>query len=332
MPATFTINNFSTPNILEKGQLNADAAVSASPVTLNTINNNNIAANDYVVVGTLGSEGSELKQVTSVSGANSVVVPSITLPHLRFDELTKIYGSQITVQRAANVNGTQPADTSYAAFSGSLISIDIDQPSTLFTDPTGSSDYWYKFVYTNPTTGLSTSLADSSSARGQGYGNYASLADIRNEAGFNRSRNITDAIIDQKRQAAQTMINGALVGIYSLPFAVPINPLIADMTIRLAAGWLLLEQYGHFDTMNTNNGQKKVDSVFNKDKTGDLDKLQSGSMNLVDANGSSSRITDTAAGFNGHPNATTATDTTDNHGGDFMFRIGGVRGYQDRDY
>lgn len=326
---SLTINNFSSANILEKAALNADVAVAATALVLD--NNDSIGADDFIIIGALGSPNSEIRQVVSVSGAAGVNVSALSRGHLRFEPVTKLFGNKLTVQRAPNVNGRQPADSAFAAFTGSLISIDTDQLSTLFSDPDGSSDYWYKFVYTNSVTGFSTNLSDSSAARGEGFGNYCSLDDIRQEAGFTRNRNITDDMIDAKRQAAQATINSALLAIYTVPFTDPINPLISDMTARLAAGWLLLEQYGHFDTMNTNNGQKKVDSVTNEKKTGDLDKLQLGALTLLDTTGVSTKLDGTQMEFNGWPNADTAQASKLDDGGDRMFRVGGLDQH-DRDY
>lgn len=323
MSVTLTINNFSSGNILETAELNADALAAATALTL--VNNNSIVLNDYIVIGTLGNEGSELRQVSGATGATGLTVPALSFNHLRFDKVTKLFGNSITVYRAPNVNGLQPADSAFAVFASNTIAIDIDQPSTTFTDATGSSDYWYKYVYTNTTTAASTSLADSSAARGSGYGSYCSIDAIREEAGFTRAKYITDAMIDVKRQAAQAAINSALIGIYVLPFTAPINALIEDITRRLAAGWLLLEQYGHYDTKDTNNGQSKVDGVMNAKKTGDLDKLAAGTLVLVGTDGSSQVSPNSANGFSGWPTDETANLTSVDGGGDVMFKIGEVR-------
>lgn len=331
MAQTLEINNFSAPNILELSQLDADNA--AGDVTLTIKNNNNIGVNDFIVIGTLGSETSEIKKVSAVSGATGLTVPALSFKHNRFEAITKLFGDQITVYRAANVNGIQPADASFAVFSGSNFSIDIDQLATNFSDSTGSSSYWYKYVYTNSVSGLSTNLADSSSARGQGYNNYASLDDIRGQAGFRNARYITDAMIDEKRQTAQQTINAMLVGLYTIPFQSPINPLVRDMTIRLAAGWLLLQQYSHVANANTVKGQDMVDSVTNKDKTGDLDKLALGNLTLTDANGNAMDIEGAGAdAFNSWPDTTTASAAASDGGGARLFRISDIQGYTSRNY
>lgn len=331
MSATFTINNFSPSNILEKAQLNADVAVSASPVALTLVSNNSIAVNDYIVIGPLGSESSELKQVSAVSGSTSVTVPTVSNAHLRYQEVTKLFGNSITVYRAPNVTGAQPADSAFVTFSGNTVAIDPDQPSTLYTDSTGSNAFWYKFVYTNTTSSASTSLSDSSAARGQGYGNYAAINDIRVHAGFQRSRGVTDAMIDMKRQAAQGAINSRLVGVYTIPFTDPVPALISDITIRLAAGWLLQEQYDP----SSNAGQKgrqMVESVTNDKNTGDLDKLQKSQSVLTDATGAAIVTSSSASGVNGWPNDTTADADFGSGRGTRMFRVGDIEGYNTRRY
>lgn len=330
MSQTINIKNYGANNVLEKLQLNADVAASASPVTLNVINNNNIAANDYIVLGGLGTENSELVQVTSVSGANSIVVPAVAFAHTRYSDVTKIFGNSLTVMRAPNVDGTQPADSAFVTFSNNTIAIDIDQGQTIYTDPNGSSDYWYKFVYTNTTTVLSTNIADSQAVRGAGIGNYATLAEIRNSAGFNRAPYITDDMVDEKRQAAQATIDGALVGIYPIPFTEPINATIRNMTILLAAGWLLADQYDANSTRGQ-NAKMKIESVTNKDKTGYLDRLQSGSLKLTNTAGADTTSANNPVATDGWPDDSAAAANKIDGGGDFLFHIGGTDN-ADRDY
>ena len=87
-------------------------------------------------------------------------------------------------------------------------------------------------------------------------------------------------MVDAKRQAAQAEINGALSGHYTIPFASPVNPFIADLTARIAAGLLLTQSYGIYASMNTNNGEQKL-----KDARAQLLQLQNGQMTLTDTAG-----------------------------------------------
>lgn len=320
MSATINIDNYGSANLLEPTTLGADITVATDSISVE--NNDNISASDNLIIGGLGSETAEKATVESVSGSESITLSADTkFEHAKGEPVNRLFGTQIKLYRAANSDGTQPADSAFAAV-GSAHDIDFDQPTTLVEDATGGSDYWYKFTYYNGTS--ETRLADSLAVRGGDYGNYCTLDDVRDEAGFKRARYITNAMIDVHRQAAKALVDASLNGIYVIPFAQPVNPLIRSITRRLAAGYLLLEQYGHYTTQNTKNGQSKIDGVTNKDKTGDLDKLINGSLTLTDTAGNNTELPDSSGGFRGHPNASTKDAPADEGGGGFLFQIGNI--------
>ncbi len=318
MPAKIRINNFDSSNRIEVSALDADAPIGSTALTLR--NNQGFAVNDYVLIGTPGNDGAEITTLTSVNvNMVGVVVPATKLQHLRYEGFIKLFGNQAKVYRASNVNGTQPLDASFAV--STTITLEPDQSYTDYTDATGGSAYWYKFTYYNSTSLGETNLADSVAVRGGGYGAYCSLDDIREEAGFKNAQYITDSMVDAKRVAAQAAIDTALGGFYTVPFTSPVNPFIADITRRLAAGYLLLEQYGAFGTLNTQNGQSKIDRAM-----ADIKYLQSGQGTLKDPNGGSIAIAG-VNGFQGWPNRKTEVLQSTNNGnpiagsGDFMFRV-----------
>lgn len=298
MSTLLGIDNFNGLNLQERSTLNVDVAIGVTVLPLETAQN--IGANDYFIVGILSSENSELCQCLSVSGNNVTAMNPLTLNHSRFEPVTKLFGNQAKVYSAPNINNLAPADSTFTLVSGGTINLDTDQNYTPFTDPIGSSDFWYKFTYFNSTNAFETSLADSMAVRGGAVGNYCSIDDIRGEAGFNNNRYITDAMIDAKRQAAQAEINGALAGLYQIPFTNPINPFIVDLTARLAAGLLLTQQFGAYATLNTTNGSAKL-----KEARGQLNKLQTSQMTLTDAAGNNIEIPGEGS-FAGWPNDTTA--------------------------
>jgi hypothetical protein len=296
MSTILSIQNFSDRNVKETTALNLDAPIGSTALTVS--NNQNIAANDYLLVGNPGGETTEILAVSSVATAVTVNTAATTLIHNRFDPVRALVGNQIRIYTAPNVSGLQPADTAFTTILAT-IAIDPDQAQTIYTDATGTSNTWYKFTYYNSTTTSETSLADSTSARGGGVGNYCSIEQIRNQGV--KSRYISDSTIDQKRQAAQSEINGALVGHYAVPFVAPINPFIVDLTARLAAGLILTTQYGIFSTLNTTNGKALLDEARKQ-----LVALQTDSADLVDSNGNSIGLTTPgASAVEGWPNETT---------------------------
>ena len=90
-----------------------------------------------------------------------------------------------------------PADDQFTV----LVTRDIDpeQPSTYMTDTSGGSEFWYRSTYFNAPANEETAFDGSEPRRGQDWGNYCSLDEIRAEAGFTSSFNMNDSLIFQHR-------------------------------------------------------------------------------------------------------------------------------------
>ncbi|MGK3945791.1 hypothetical protein ABK046_46530, partial [Streptomyces caeruleatus] len=89
--------------------------------------------NQFVVIGQRGTELAELRKVSSITDGDTLVLTAnLANPHTQFEQVTVLFGNQIKVYRASNVNGTQPADASFAELS--TTTIDPDQASTTIVD------------------------------------------------------------------------------------------------------------------------------------------------------------------------------------------------------
>ena len=316
MSAKIRINNFSNANIIETTELDADVAIGATSLTLK--DNQGFVAADYIMIGRRGSEIGELRVVDTVN-ANLIsltVTAATKLAHNRFDPVTKLFGNKLRIYRASNVDGSVPADGSFSLLT--TVDIDPDQTFTDYTDAAGGSDYWYKSTFYNSTTTAETPIADAQSARGGGYGNYASIEEIRDKAGMQHNRWITDAKIDEKRRAAQSVIDATLTGMYSTPFSAPINPLINEITQLLAAGYLLTSEATNASTRA--EGQALIDQATNAQGTGWLDKLNKKELKLTGLTGDTETVSD-AGGYTAWPNGDTATADADVGGAERGFRI-----------
>lgn len=280
MAQTINLPNYKTINL--KAQSRIDKDVSVGDTSLVFENTAEFNAGDTIAIGnTPAGEVTELLTIAAITDATTLTTTApASLYHQRYEYVNSLLGTTLKVYRAANLTGLAPDDTAFAYLAS--VPLAADQATSQYTDPNGSEAYWYKFSYFNPTTSLETSLGDVDAVRGAGVGNYCSIEDIRNEAGFNHAPFITDPMIQKKRQAAQDEINATLQGFYDLPFTNPINPFIADICTRLAAGLLLLEQYGSIASMNNNNGTTKLAAA-----RADLQKLAMKQSELTDANGQS---------------------------------------------
>lgn len=313
MATTLRIDNYTSVNQGELGEIDADAAVGVSTLTFKSVAQ--YQANDIVIVGRLGSEGSEKLIIQSVVSSTKVVTftTPTTQPHKRFEIVTALKGDQIKLYRASNVDGNVPADGSFSLL-GTSTNIDIDQLFTDITDTNGSSSYWYKYTFYNSIAATETSIADSRAARGSGYGHYVTIDSIRLSAGFLKNKNITDPVISEYRDAAESEINGALTGRYVLPFPSPVNPYITNIAKLLAAGLLMGDMYAGtwMGDASSKPGMDKVNEAREM-----LMKLKAGTDVITDAVLVDSSIT---SGAEGYPNAAPIADPVPDEA-PRMFRI-----------
>lgn len=318
MSQKLTINNYSDINILEETELTADAASAQAVIAVT--NTDGFATNSHYVIGRIGGESLEKLLCLSVAAPTGITATTnLVRSHKQSEKVTKIYGNKARIYRASNSDGSQPADADFSLLT--TVDLDFDGSDTTYTDTAGSSDYWYKFTYYDSVATTETPLAQSTAVRGGGVGNYASLASIRKQAGLENNRYISDDKIEEKRQAAQRLIDAELNGVYVIPFVAPINPLISEITRLLAGGYLLTQEY----TINSGGrlyaeGQSMIDRVTNKEKTGLLDRLNSKELKLTDVTGAP-ETTSGVSTYSGWPNATTETADPTVGGGARGFRV-----------
>lgn len=308
MSQTLRLNNFNSANIVEETVLDADAALGTA---LTLKDNQGFIAADYILIGQRGGENSELRIVDAPnSNLTGLTITAATkLLHSRFDQVTKLFGNKMRIYRAANVDGTQPADASFSLVD--TIDIDPDQMTTEWTDATGTAAHWYKRTFYNSTSTGETPLGDAIAYRGGEDNNlyYANTDEVRQKAGLQNNKWITNEKVIEKINAAQSVINATLIGLYTVPFTSPINPLINEITQLLAAGYLLSQE-------STNSSTQAKGKALIDEGNAWLSKLDKRELKLTGMTGSDESATSTGTGgYSGWPNATTGTDPTDEHNG-----------------
>lgn len=238
MSFTINIDSFSEENIRERTTLTLPVDVGAEAIKVESTAD--YAVGDIIYVGTLGAEGCEKAVVASVVDATTLnLADALTLPHAAYGDVTSVLGDKIHIYRAVNVDDSVPGDGAFTILA--TREIDADQMSTYYQDSAGSSAYWYRTSYFNETTTDGTTLSEA--YRGSDFGNYASLKDIRSEAGFTNAYNLKDSVIAEARRQAQSEINSTVVGRYTLPLQ-PVPEIIRTLTIQLAAALLKVQAYG----------------------------------------------------------------------------------------
>jgi hypothetical protein len=319
MSVLLKLDNYGEPNKLEKTYLNADSAVGAVTVVLKSAQN--VFANYWLLIGNPAGENTELRRILSVTGAD-IGVDALVREHSRYDDVTVLAANKIQVYRANNTDGNPPADAAYAAL-GSPIDIDYDQLNTRFTDVDGGAGHWYKYTYVNSHNGAESELSESEAVRGGSLADYASIRDIREEAGIQNNPYLSDTYVAGQRTRAQSVINSALKGNFTIPFAAPVPGIIERATILLAAGYILKREFGSGATNTNADGQAKIDEVMSMsdDKPGLIKQILDGTLTVVDEETGNA----TGSGgtrISGWPNAQTASTPTSEGGSVRKFRAG----------
>lgn len=316
MPQTLKLTNFANNNILEQTKLAANVVADDDSLT---VDNAAEFTSGYLLLGAIGSKSAELLANTSVdSGITIALTSNAVLNHNQYDPVYCLYGNQLNIYRAANVDGTQPADSAFSLLD--TIDIDPNDEATLYTDDNGGGDYWYKFTYFNSGNNHETDLASSRAVRGSFTVAYCSLDEIRREAGFKFATYITDDQIDEKRQRAQDEINGALDEFYDTPLQPPINDFLKGITIRLAAGYLRQAQF----SQNANKAVNGTDMITNAQA--DLKNLILKERVLVTKDGKSLAGVGGSGRADGWPDSSTATAPASEGGAPRVFRMSDIQG------
>lgn len=317
MAQTLFLPNFAENNLVgTQVQLTAQANAGASTLVVDNAADFSTA---YLLLGTPGDETTELLPNTNVTSGVSIPLISPTiLQHLQYEPVQALFANKLKIYRATNVDGSQPADNLFTLLA--TISIDPTGDSTEYNDAAGGGGFWYKYTYFNSTNNSESDLASATAVRGSFTVNYCSVDEIRREAGFKYAPYVTNDQIDEKRQAAQDEINGALDEFYQTPLQPPINSWLKQITIRLSAGYLRKAQYSQSSDAKL-NGQDMID-----DAQLDLDKLITKERVLADKQGKSLAGSGSTGGVSGWPNATTNTALPSDGGAPRMFRVSDVQG------
>lgn len=311
MSALLRVDNFAPSNVREIAQLKEDAAAAANTATLVSVQQ--VAATDILYIDRLGTESVEKQVVQSIAGLIITIVGTFVRQHSAGARVTFLRGNQHKIYRAANVDGTIPADADFSLLAGGTVDIDYDQAHTDFQDSTGGSDYWYKATQYNTVSSTETSLAEAKAVRGGGFGHYCGIDAIRGEAGFTQNPYITDAMIATRRDDAESEINGELVGMYTIPFTAPIAPIITNITRLLAAGWLLAAEYGPVSSGTNKDAKDKLDQARAM-----LARIKKREITLTGVTGEAETISD---GISGWPNNSTPTTPMAQGGSTRKFRM-----------
>jgi hypothetical protein len=273
------LSNFDSVNQSARSEVASSASATQTIVTLQSVGG--FVDEGFIVIAP-ATECAEIRQIDAINGNALTLKTALTFSHQPGTTVLQLMGDQLKVNRASNIDGSEPVDfTAHPETSPSNpVTIQPDQRFTAVTDPDGGSGYWYKVTYLNSVTSTETDLSLSLAVRGGDYGHYASLEEIRDEAGFSLFDNVTDQQVSLARAKAESEINSVIASIgYTMPISVEV-PLLASITHLLAAGHLLNRSYGSGAEGTTKDGARLL-----KDGRDLLKQLMAGTLQLVDTAG-----------------------------------------------
>lgn len=149
------------PDITDSPSTYLTAAVAATGTTLTVKDNNGLADDDYLVIGDVGVDKTEIKKVNAaVTYGTSLTTTALTFDHPAGTKITLVRGNQIVIKRATTEAG------SYSTVS----TLDLN-PNALLTEyddsAAGSSTSWYKVsLYDEDAT---TTVETSQAVQNGGY-------------------------------------------------------------------------------------------------------------------------------------------------------------------
>ena len=252
------------------------SAASANASSITVSNSDGFSKDDYIVIGRLGEDQTELKLISSISGQVLTLSSQLSFAHSKDAQVQVILFNQRKFYSSASKTGT------FTLLTGGTKTIEVDRPNgTFFEDDAGTSSTWYKATYYNSTTSIETSLDDAIAVQADDSNHYTSLYAIRAKAGFEEAYGISDETISEYRDEAENEFESRIATVYSTPLTT--KPKVGRQIVNLlAAGNLLLKEYGlEADIEVSKSGQRMLDLADSL-----IQKIIDGSLKLTDDSGS----------------------------------------------
>lgn len=174
----------SNKNLLEKAKKTfLTSAVSAAGTTLTVKDNTGIANGDYLMIGELGEEGTEIKAVNgAVSAGTSITITAVTFAHGVDTPIYNIRYNQAEFSRATTLTGSKTVLTT--------ASIDPSELFTSYEDTSNTTGYGF-IRWKNSTTS-----AVSSYSGGVNYENDGDYSSYDRQTLFRMRQNVRQGLAE----------------------------------------------------------------------------------------------------------------------------------------
>lgn len=148
------------PIELAREHTTISSTLSASSTEVTLRNTDGLAANDYVVIGRMGSEQAELERISSVDDATTITLASaVSFQHDINTQVSTIPFNQVEISRKTTASGSWSVLTT--------TDLQVDSLQTAYDDTSGQSSYFYRVRFKNENSGQFSDY--SSELKGTGF-------------------------------------------------------------------------------------------------------------------------------------------------------------------
>ena len=257
-----------------------DAEEAISQTELTVKNSQGFSTNDYIILGIIGSETAEVRQISSTTATSITISVATSFLHEKNAPIQLLRFNQRKFYRSTTEDGTYLELTT----EGSPVDIQVDKPEgTSFEDSTGTSTSFYKVTYYNSHSSLESAIADSVATKASDAEHYTSIYKIKDEAGFKNNSYIGSDLVDRYRTEAEAIAESTIAIVYQIPLA-STPRIFQHIVTLLSAGLLLSKEYGlESDVDSSKTGQRKIEraeELLERIKNGEILLLNTSSAEL----------------------------------------------------
>ncbi len=130
-------------------------ATAASDTTIMVDSTQGFADDDYIIVGKIGEERTEIVQIASVDSTTQLTVGAMSYAHFIDDPIRKTPYNQVKYYRSTSEDGT------YTEIASKNMDVDNKARTTNYDDTSGTTSNWYKYTSYNSSSDDETAVSDS---------------------------------------------------------------------------------------------------------------------------------------------------------------------------
>lgn len=179
--------------------------VSSGATAITVANNDDFADGDYVILGKVGEEKTELVTLTGTTNNDQLDSSAAVFDHAVGTPATEVAYDQVQIARASSESG------SYSAVA--TIDLNLDEETTTYDDADGSTTSWYKVRYKDSDAGTYSAYSDP--VQGTGYTTqslYAMTNEVLEEFGDPNADEVSRDQVERYLRAGVRLITRAIIG------------------------------------------------------------------------------------------------------------------------